>query len=1523
MARRDDVSSRGPGLWTVCCLMLCSLGLMGSAFGSTFTVTNTGDSGSGSLRQAITDANNASGSTINFAAAVTGTITLTTGPLPDIAVDMTITGPGAASLTISGNNSTTVGTIFTIDTGVTASISGLTIANGNSNAVNAGGGILNDGILTVNNCTISGNSGIGSGNEGGGITNFGTLTVSGSTVSGNSASQGGGIFNGQTNTLTVVNSTFSGNSVTTKGGGIYNYPGGTLTVTNSTISANSAGEDGGGVETNGTTTTITNSIVAGNTATADDDVDGTYTDGGGNVIGVSPINLAPLGDYGGPTQTMLPLSNSPAICAGATGALVTDQRGFPVGASGYCTAGKIDSGAVQTNYTAIQFTNAGANGYAAAANSAVAFPAAPIVSVTENGQNIGGVPVTLTFNGAGTATGLGPVTTVAGTGATFSGISVDEAGADTLEAKLTVRSTILSDSANLKVVMITLTPAAGALSGATKGEPYSMAFIASGGSTSTYTYTHAITSGAFPTGLNFNDGTATLSGTPTATGNVGFTVTATDSNGFAGTQSYSLVVNNPVTATQSIPTKMLTVNQASTSFTPVTGSGGTAPLSYSISPSLPTGLNLSTSTGTITGIPTATSPATTYTVTVTDVNSSTATASFSLTVNTGVIPTTSVPSKTLTANHLITSFTPVTGSGGTAPLSYSISPPLPAGLNLSTSTGAITGTPTVASPQTTYQVTITDASNTTALSNFSLTVNSAVMATVAVPATMLTVNQSSASFTPVTGSGGTIPLSYSVSPSLPTGLNLNTSTGAITGIPTAPSPATTYTVTLTDSNQATATATFSLTVNSALTATSINTETLSVNQMASFTPVTGSGGTAPLHYSISPSLSGGLSLNSSTGAITGAPTATGAAKVYTVTITDANQVTAQANFTLTVNPAATNISVTSSTAANTSTINESVTFTATVTTAAGSATLAGTVTFTDNDNPIPNCSVTVNPVNGMATCSTASLALGTHTIKATYGNDNNFRASSGMITQTVNPAQTTTTLISSAPNNTSTVNQSVSFTATVSAAAGSTALSGVLNFTDNGAPIAGCTSLPVKPATGVAICTTATLLKGAHTVAAAYANDNNFSSSNMSLMQTVNAAQTATTLTSSLNPSVVRNVNNHNDAVTFTATVTPITGPVLLSGAVTFTDGGNPIPECGSPIPVAAATGIATCTTSSLGFGSHTILAVYASDANFLSSNSTVSQSVQDYALSAPPAPVAVTLGYTSLNDVFTPQVTSGGMSSISVTPVPISGFTGTLALTCSVVPVTVATTAVPPACTLGSPTVTITSTGGQTAVTVVIDATSASTTPGAYSVSVVGVDSTTGLTHTTTPFIAYVRAKTDPITIVSGATTGNTTNADFILPANVSLTNLKCTSVGGPTLTSKVDPAGLSIGCTFNPTSVPSTTTIQTGTVAVTISTNGMAMAQLASNKGIFAAGLIGIPALALVGLLRGRKSAKRTFFRYLGMLFIAAAVMQAMGCGGHFTRTTTNTGLTPPGTYLVLVQGTGSDGLTYDAVIQVDVTR
>ena len=301
------------------------------------------------------------------------------------------------------------------------------------------------------------------------------------------------------------------------------------------------------------------------------------------------------------------------------------------------------------------------------------------------------------------------------------------------------------------------------------------------------------------------------------------------------TVNVTCVAGGP-TATQSISSKALTLNTAATSFTPITGSGGAAPLTYSVSPSLPAGLSINSTTGAITGTPTATSAATNYTVTVTDASSATSTAQFSLTVNGAVTATQAVASKMLTVNAAATAFTPVTGSGGTGPLAYSVSPSLPTGLSINSTTGAITGTPTATSAAANYTVTVTDANNATNTAQFNLTVNGGVSATQSVASKTLALNQAATPFTPVSGTGGTGPLAYSVSPSLPAGLSINSTTGAITGTPTATSPATNYTVTVTDANNVTNTASFNLAV-AAVSATSLTStpNPSAIGQSATFT----------------------------------------------------------------------------------------------------------------------------------------------------------------------------------------------------------------------------------------------------------------------------------------------------------------------------------------------------------------------------------------------------------------------------------------------------------------------------------------------------------------------------------------------------------------------------------------------------------------------------------------------------------------------------------------------------------------
>ena len=226
----------------------------------------------------------------------------------------------------------------------------MTVQNGNATASPydltgwGGGALLESGTtLVATNCVFRGNSAI----VGGGLLNlFGTLVLTADTLSGNSAfgdsSGGAGLFNA--GMATVTNTTLSNNSTNGGGGGVFKQSGGNATLTACTLSANAASNGGGLI--NGGTLTLSNTIVAnslsgGNCAnpiaSAGHNLsdDSTCTLGGTGDQNNVPANLAPLGNYGGPTQTIALLAGSPAIdhgdpavCAAAPVNNV-DQRGLP------------------------------------------------------------------------------------------------------------------------------------------------------------------------------------------------------------------------------------------------------------------------------------------------------------------------------------------------------------------------------------------------------------------------------------------------------------------------------------------------------------------------------------------------------------------------------------------------------------------------------------------------------------------------------------------------------------------------------------------------------------------------------------------------------------------------------------------------------------------------------------------------------------------------------------------------------------------------------------------------------------------------------------------------------------------------------------------------------------------------------------------------------------------------------------------------------------------------------------------
>jgi uncharacterized repeat protein (TIGR02543 family) len=557
------------------------------------------------------------------------------------------TGSGATLtniVTVSGANQYTV---FTVAPNVgNANIAHLNIANGNgvlsSGAFqNTGvGGIFNEGRLTVSNSSFTNNTGTDNGGGGGIGAIFNTegelaivnCSFNNNTGIGDAEANSfgiGGIFNGFAYAA-VLDSTFNGNTGSTSGaggagiGGLFSYFDSLAIVTSSTFYNNSGNSNNstsllaGGFANSDAEVAIGNStfynnntngnqplnaggiytdsqmdladnIVSGNnapTGAVPDIASGTFTDDGGNLIGSTSLYLAPLGNYGGPTQTMIPLPGSSAICAGTAtpaGPLTlppTDQRGFPPVNTIYIPGNTcVDTGAAQSNYSLSFSAQPAPITPATSIVTGSAFTAAvqldesgtafnPSVASGTSASTSSANPIVLTLEPTANGTVTGNSATPDGTGiASYSTLLASQAGTgDTLQAALTLTAsgaatpvTINSISGTFDVdqeVELTLTPSV---------TP-----------SSSYVYGTAVPSVSVSltssTGIAVSDFTATLDGTTSLT-----VSTASAANTFAisgipallGAGSHSIMVNLAATGDHlaSSVTIPLTVTQASSTTT--------------------------------------------------------------------------------------------------------------------------------------------------------------------------------------------------------------------------------------------------------------------------------------------------------------------------------------------------------------------------------------------------------------------------------------------------------------------------------------------------------------------------------------------------------------------------------------------------------------------------------------------------------------------------------------------------------------------------------------------------------------------------------------------------------------------------------------------------------------------------------------------------------------------------------------------------------------------------------------------
>jgi hypothetical protein len=559
-------------------------------------------------------------------------------------------------------------------------------------------------------------------------------------------------------------------------------------------------------------------------------------------------------------------------------------------------------------------STAGAKSATQALSIAVNLPPAPAITTTSLPSVVEGATYSQTI----AATGFAPLTYSVSAGALPAGLSLNSStgaitgtpagpnGTANFTIKVSDSSNPVQSATQALSIAVNLPPApaitTASLPAVVEGAAYNQTITVTGGLAP---LTFSLSAGSLPAGLSMNSSTGAITGTPTGpNGTTNFTIKVTDKSNpvQSATKALSIAVNLPPAPAITTTTLPSVVEFASYSQTIAATGFGT--LTYSVSVGgLPAGLSLNSGTGAITGTPTGPNATTNFTVKVTDSSNPVQSATQALSIVVTLPPAPAITTATLPNGTIGAAYSQTIGfTGGHPPFAWSIFVgTLPTGLSLNSTTGAITGNPSLTGVFN-FTVKLVDSSNpaqsaTQALSitvvNGPLTVAAATLPTGAVNDVYPSTN--------LGASGGLPPYTWSVTVgSLPVGLALNASTGAITGTPTGPSGTASFTAQVKDSTNATATGNFSIVVNPILTVSSTSLPGGTVGTSYT-TNLTATGGVTPYTWTISAgTLPGGLSLSSNT--ISGTPGASGTFN-FTVKATDVSNGSATAAVSIVVAPA--------------------------------------------------------------------------------------------------------------------------------------------------------------------------------------------------------------------------------------------------------------------------------------------------------------------------------------------------------------------------------------------------------------------------------------------------------------------------------------------------------------------------------------------------------------------------------------------------------------------------------------------
>jgi hypothetical protein len=604
------------------------------------------------------------------------------------------------------------------------------------------------------------------------------------------------------------------------------------------------------------------------------------------VINCQTITVTNPATTSGPAGT--PFSVTFTQTGGIGTTTFSESGTLPTGLTFHTATGVLDGTPMQGGTFPIVVTATDSNGCQGTDPTYNLVITCPTITVTNpaNTQGTAGVAFSETFTQSG---GVGTITW-SESGALPTGIlfntstgvlsgTTNQVGAFPITVTATDQNGCQGSGAqyNLTINCQTITVTNPANATGTVDAAFSETFT-SGGILGTVTY--SLASGTLPAGLTFNPSTGVLSGTPTVNGPFPIVVRATDTNGcFADGATYNLTINCQTITVTNPGTNTGTVDAPFSQTFTQSGAHGTA--SFATSSLLPAGLNLSTA-GVLSGTPTV--PGTfPIVVVVTDSNGCTGTgATYTLTINCQAISVTNPVTNTGTVGVPFSQTFTQTGGHGTT--TFATASTLPAGFTLS-SGGVLSGTTNQFG---TFPIVVvaTDSNGCTGTgATYNLTINCQTI-TVTNPAnTSGTVNAAfSEQFSQSGGIGGG---TFSTVSPLPTGLTLHGATGILDGTPTQ-SGTFNIIVSFTDGNGCGGSGpTYSLV---------INCQTITVTNPANSTGTAGSpfsetfsqsGGVGTIAWSTSGTLPTGISINASTGVLSGTTTTTGSFPI-TVTATDSN-----------------------------------------------------------------------------------------------------------------------------------------------------------------------------------------------------------------------------------------------------------------------------------------------------------------------------------------------------------------------------------------------------------------------------------------------------------------------------------------------------------------------------------------------------------------------------------------------------------------------------------------------------------